>query len=362
MSRRHPKHKKRHRSRPAAGSSPGHWTVDPEAPKPAISVVAYGPDKLVEETVEGVEDVALYLDSAPVVWVNVDGLGDEATLRAIGEMFGLHRLALEDVVNLGQRPKVEPYEGSLFVVVHMPASDAHGETEQLSLFLNERFVLTFQERTGDCFDGVRKRIHQGRGVIRRSGTDYLAYALIDAAIDAFFPVLEEVREQLELLDDEVLEHPQRDTVSRIHAAKHRLQGLRREIGPHREAINTLLRDSDHFVTPETALHLRDCYDHIVRLTDRLDIYREQCADLMNTHLSMISNRMNEVMKVLTIIATIFIPLGFVAGVYGMNFNPEVSRWNMPELSWIYGYPFALGLMALLAACLLFYFWRKGWFD
>jgi magnesium transporter len=354
---------KRSRQRPITpGAAPGTLTIDPEAPKPVIRVIAYGPDEVTEQLVTQPAELAAYMDAWPVTWINVDGLGDEETLRTLGEHFGLHRLALEDVVSLGQRPKVEPYENCLFVVARMPAQGGSEDTEQLSLFLGEKFILTFQERSGDCLDGVRARIRQSKTVIRRSGPDYLAYALIDAVVDAYFPVLEQVGEELELLDDEVLESPQRDTVSKIHGVKHRLQALRRAIGPHREAINALLRDSADFVKPETAIYLRDCYDHLLRLSERVEVYREQCADLMSTYLTMVSNRMNEVMKVLTILATIFIPLSFVAGLYRMNFNPELSRWNMPELTWIFGYPFALTVMAVMTGGLVLFFWRKGWFD
>ncbi len=358
---------KRRRRRPrrpaiAPGSSPGTLAIDPEAPKPVIQLIAYGPEEVVEVDAPSVGELSGYLDDWPVVWINVDGLGDEQKLRSLAEVFGLHRLALEDVVSLGQRAKVEPYGDRLFVVARMPVEGAPDETEQLSLFLGDGFVLTFQERRGDCFDPVRERIRQGKPVLRRSGPDYLAYALIDAVIDAYFPVLEQVGNGLELLDNEVLESPQKDTVSKIHAVKHRLQSLRRSIGPHREAINSLLRDSAEFVQPETAIYLRDCYDHLLRLSERVDVYREQCADLMSTHLTVVSHRMNEVMKVLTIIATIFIPLGFIAGLYGMNFNPEISRWNMPELNWVLGYPFALLVMALLAGGMVIYFRNKGWFD
>lgn len=327
-----------------------------------IRVIAYGPEGMIEEDVQRPAELAAYLEAWPVTWINVDGLGDEATLWALAEVFGLHRLALEDVVSPGQRPKVEAYDDCLFIVARMPAVNGHEETEQLGLFLGKSFVLTFQERPGDCFDGVRARIRQGSAVIRRSGPDYLAYALVDAVIDAYFPVLEQVHDELELLDEEVLESPQRDTVSKIHEAKHRLQALRRAIGPHREAINSLLRDSADFVRPETSIYLRDCYDHLIRLSERVEVYREQCADLLSIYLTIVSNRMNEVMKVLTIIATIFIPLSFIAGLYGMNFNPEISRWNMPELNWVLGYPFALAVMAGTAGVLVFYFWRKGWFD
>jgi magnesium transporter len=344
------------------GAAPGSLKIDPGLPKPVIRVIAFDPQDSVEETVEDPSDLGKYLDKWPVVWINIDGFGDASVLLAIGEEFGLHRLALEDVVNLAHRPKVEPYENYLFVVARVPAASGQAETEQLSLFLGKNFVLTLQEKPGTYFESVRSRLRQGRAVIRNAGADYLAYSLIDAIVDAYFPVIEELGEDLEFLEAVVLGNPRPDAVLEMHGIKRRLQSLRRAIGPHREAINSLLRDSAQFISPETSVYLRDCYDHVVRLCERLEIYREQCADLMNIYLSTVSNRMNEVMKVLTIIATIFIPLSFIAGLYGMNFDPQVSRWNMPELSWVFGYPFALLVMGLTAAALVMFFWRKGWFD
>ncbi len=360
MSRRKKHHGKGHSSRKPPGSAPGTLAIDPEAPHPKMRLMAFGPEGYVEREIEDPEEARTEFERWPVTWVNVDGLGDEATLRRLAEIFGIHRLALEDVVSLGQRAKVEPYQDYLFVVGRMPAGEP-GETEQLSLFLGAHFVLTFQERSGDCFEAVRERIRHGKGLLRGAGSGYLTYALLDSLIDGYFPVLEAVSETLEAIEDEVLGEPEAATISRIHAIKRSLVSMRRAIWPHREAINALSRDAGDFVSEETVVHLRDCYDHTVQIVELVEAYREAASDLMGTYLSAVSNRMNEVMKVLTIIATIFIPLSFIAGLYGMNFDREVSPWNMPELGWYFGYPFALGGMAAIGVGMVVYFWRRGWF-
>jgi len=344
----------------SVGSAPGALSIDPSWPKPTLNVMAYGPDEYREDEIQ-VDQITQYLGSWPVVWINVDGLGDESVLRRLAEIFNLHRLALEDVVNLGQRAKVEGYDEDLFVVVRSPGGPA-GMAEQVTFLVAPGFVLSFQERAGDSFDGVRERIRHGKGKIRKSGTDYLVYALFDAVIDSYFPVLEEIAESLESLEQEVLASPDQQTVSRIFEIKRRLLGLRRTISPHREALNILIRDAGGQISEETGLYFRDTYDHCVRIIEIVESQRDLCSDLMATYLSMISNRMNEVMKVLSIIGTVFIPLGFVAGVYGMNFDPEASPFNMPELGWYLGYPFAILLMGSIALGLLIYFWKSGWFK
>jgi magnesium transporter len=354
--------KPRRRRHPIAGLAPGTLTIDSEAPFPVVTVFAYNGDDLLERRIDDIDEIEPLFDQWPMVWVNVSGLGDEATIRGLGELFELHRLTLEDVVSVGQRPKVEEYDEFVYVVARMAPEKGQVETEQLSLIFGSGFVLTFQEKVGDHFSGVRERLRHGKGQIRKAGSDYLTYALLDAVIDAYFHPLEEIRDEIEAVDDEILGASDEEALHKIYWIKHRLLALRRVVGPHREAINALIRDCGEFVTAETAVYLRDCYDHVLRLTELVEVYREQCADLMNTYLSMVSNRMNEVMKVLTIIATIFIPLGFIAGLYGMNFDPEVSPWNMPELSWPFGYPLAIGVMAALAGAMLFFFWRKGWFE
>ncbi|MDX1502514.1 MAG: magnesium/cobalt transporter CorA [Thermoanaerobaculia bacterium] len=342
------------------GMAPGLLSVDPSWPEPRLTFTAYDPGMLVEREV-AIDELKELIDAHEKVWVDVEGLGSEAVLQSLAESLELHKLALEDVVNLGQRAKVEPYQEDLFIVVRSPIGSS-GATEQLALILGPGYLLTFQERRGDCFEPVRVRLRHGKGRLRGAGLDYLTYALVDAVIDSYFPVVEEIADELERLEADVLEDPDRKTVSAIHDVKRRIQGLRRAIWPHREALNTLLRDAGAFVSEETLLYLRDCYDHTIRIAEMIDAQRDHCTDLMATYLSVVSNRMNEVMKVLAIIGTIFIPLGFIAGLYGMNFDPDVSPWNMPELSWFLGYPYALGLMGLTVLGMMAFFWRKGWFK
>ena len=346
--------------RSAPGSAPGTLRVDPGATHPEIRVIAYGPDKMIDEEIEDLGLLQDILDDWPVTWVNVEGLGDLSTLERLGKIFDLHPLALEDVVNVHQRAKVEEYGGQLFIVARMVGISGQLEHEQISIFLGEGFVLTFQEHAGDCLEPVRERLRKGRGRIRGAGGDYLAYALLDAITDGYFPVLEHYGETLALLEDEALGSPGNDTIVRIQALKHDLLALRRTIWPLREAINRLLRDDIPLVHDETRPFIRDCYDHSVQLMDLVENYREVGSGLTDLYLSSLSNRMNDVMKVLTIIATIFIPLSFIAGLYGMNFDPGRSPWNMPELGWYWGYPFALGMMAGVAILMLSYFGRKGW--
>lgn len=343
----------------AVGTAPGTLAIDPSFRKPCIRLLAYTESDVTEAEVS-VGEIARYRRSWPVVWVDVQGLGDETVLRELGELFALHKLALEDVVSLGQRAKVEPYDEDLFIVARMPL-DETGATEQLSIFVGKDFVLTFQEHLGDCFEAVRERARQGKGRIRLAGAGYLAYALLDSVIDSYFPVLEKVAERLEELEEEVLDGPERSTVGQIHHIRRELNELRRAIWPHRDAVNTLLREPSPFISQETSIYLRDCYDHTIRVAEMIEGQREFCADLMATYLSAVSNRMNEVMKVLAIMGATFIPLSFIAGLYGMNFDAQVSPWNMPELGWYLGYPFALTLMVLTAVGLLTYFWKKGWF-
>jgi magnesium transporter len=351
---------RRRRRSETLGVLPGSLIVDPSAQRSVIRILAYGDEGFVEQEARSPEQISEILHEHPVTWVNVDGLGDLETIRKLGEVFGLHRLSLEDVVNVHQRPKVEQYEEYVFVVARMPAHGENTETEQLSMVLGEGFVLTFQERGGDSFEPVRDRIRKNLGLIRKRTQDYLAYSLLDSVVDSYFPVLEQCGERLESIEQEVVSEPDKSTITRIYQIKRDLMGLRRAVWPLREAINALIRDARQLVSDETRIYLRDCYDHTVQIIDMLEMYRETASSLVDFYLSSISNRMNEVMKVLTIIATIFIPLSFIAGLYGMNFSSDSSPWNMPELHWYWGYPFALGLMAAVAAGLLIFFRRKGW--
>ena len=349
----------RRRSRP--GAPPGSVIVDPQAPKPKMRVIAYGPERYVEKEIVDPDDVRAFLDQWPVCWINVDGLGDAALLQGLAEIVRLHPLALEDVVNLHQRAKVEQYDEQTFIVTHMVQLREQLGIEQLSLYLGKNFVVTFQqEPEWDCLEPVRERIRKGYSQMRQKGPGYLAYSLIDAVIDHYFPVLESYGERLETVEDQILLHPNQQRMSELHEIKRELLNLRRVLWPLRDALNTLLRDPIPHIDAETRVYLRDCYDHVLRILDFVETDREVCSDLMDLYLTSISNRMNEIMKVLTVLATIFIPLTFIAGVYGMNFDTEVSPWNMPELEWEYGYPACLAVMLVITVGLLVYFRRKGW--
>jgi magnesium transporter len=345
---------------PALGSPPGTIVSSPDATPPLIRVIAYGPDTVEEREIKNVEDLREFQDRFAVLWVNVDGLGDPDVIRRLGERFGLHPLALEDVAHVSQRAKVEQYGDILFLVCRMVSTGQFVDSEQISMFLGKGFVVTFQERPGDCFDPVRERIRKSKGRIRQAGADYLVYSLLDAVIDNYFPVLEEYGDRIETLEQETSEAPGQGVLMKIRDLKRDLQVIRHAIWPLRDAVGLFFRERFPQITDDTMPYIRDCHDHAVRIIELLETYREQSSDLVNLYMSSISNRMNEIMRVLTIIATIFIPLTFIAGIYGMNFNPEISSLNMPELNWSWGYPFALGLMAVCAAGLLFFFRRKHW--
>jgi magnesium transporter len=344
------------------GTAPG--TLDtaapPDAPRAAIDVIAYGPERCEMVKVHSLDQLERLRGEHPMVWVNVSGLGDIPTVERVGANFGLHPLALEDVVHLGQRPKTEEYDDHRFIVMQLIHTATGFDAEQISLFFGKGFVITFQERPEDVFEPVRERLRKGRTRIRGMGADYLTYALIDAVVDQYFPILETFGERLEDLEEELVDRPDPDTLHLIYRAKRELLVLRRAAWPQREVINALERDDSGLVAPETKVFLRDAYDHCVQTLDILESYRELAGGMVDVYLSSLSNRMNEVMKVLTIMATIFIPLTFIAGIYGMNFDPEASHWNMPELDWAYGYPMALGVMAVIGLAMVIWFRRKRW--
>ncbi len=346
--------------KPNLGMPPGTLIADPTHSKPVIQVFGYDATAFVEEHVRSANAVARLKEQWPVVWVNVDGLGDAQAIQELGSVFGLHKLALEDVLDTAHRPKAELYDSHTFMVTRMVEGTLPLRTEQLCIFFGDGFVVTLQERPGDCLDPVRMRIREKRGVVREMGADYLAYTLLDAVIDAYFPHLDALSDYVEAIEEEVVTRPTPQTVSKIHAAKRNLMEMRRILSPQREAINTLILESRTALTETTRLHLRDCHDHTMQLLDLVDTHREVVSGLLDIYLTSVSNRMNEVMKILTIIATLFIPLTFVAGVYGMNFDPDASLWNMPELRMRWGYPAAMLGMALVAGIELFIFWRKGW--
>ncbi|MEC9368315.1 MAG: magnesium/cobalt transporter CorA [Pseudomonadota bacterium] len=359
-----PKHRRKRLSGIERSTAPGAipGTLEPlaGAHAPVVTIVSYGPGGSTEHKFTTVEALGKLRGLKPVLWIDVSGLADATLIAELGKLFGLHALALEDVINVHQRPKVEEYKGHMFIVARMVHSEERTETEQFSCFLGRNFLLTFQERHGDCFGPVRERIRSARGRVCKLGPDYLCYALIDAMIDGYFPVLERYGEVLERLEDQVVESPRSSNVRDLHELKRELLLLRRAVWPHREMVNALIREENPVIEAQTRVYLRDCYDHTIQLMDIVETYREIASGLVDVHISSVSARLNEIMKVLTIIATIFIPLGFIASLYGMNFDTAASPWNMPELKWYLGYPFVLAVMGVIAGGLLWYFWRKGW--
>jgi len=344
------------------GTAPGTLSAPESASTGPVSVtvIDYDASHLEEKQCSSLEEALAYRETPRTTWINIDGIHDVTMIQRIGEHFGLHPLSLEDVLNTGQRPKLEDYETFQFVVMKQLQWQGHIAAEQLSLFLGPRFVITFQERPGDVFDPVRDRLRKGKGRIRKMGSDYLAYALLDALVDEFFPILEKFGERIEDLEERVLEDPARETLEEVRDVKRDLLLLRRAAWPTREVINGLSREGSSLVRKETRVFLRDCYDHTIQIMDMIETFRDLTAGMLETYLSSVSNRMNEIMKVLTIMAAIFIPLTFIAGIYGMNFNSQRSPWNMPELDWYWGYPFAIFLMISTVVAMLVYFRRKKW--
>ncbi len=342
------------------GTLPGTLAAHAEAGDAPVRLKAflYDAGKCEERTLSAGEIPSLAPPEGGVLWLDVGGLSDPGVVRAVGERFGIHPLALEDVLNVPQRPKVEWYGDHLLVVlreIRYPELP-----EQVSFFLADRVVVSFQECAGDSFDPVRERLRQGRGRIRAEGADYLLYCLCDAVLDAFFPTLERLGDKVEELEERVLVSPVPETFLAIRHLKRELLTVRHAVWPARDAINLLLIEEHALVRHETKVFLRDCYDHTVQLMDMVETFREMASGLVDEYMSAVSNRMNEVMKVLTIVATIFIPLTFLAGIYGMNFDTNASPFNMPELHWAYGYPALLLAMAAVAGGMFFYFRRKRW--
>jgi magnesium transporter len=342
------------------GSPPGEVRTDPQAVPSSAQLIAYSPDTLVEETLETPDLIERFLHESPVTWVNVHGLGTVELVQDLGRRFELHALAMEDVFHVGQRAKVEEYDRELFVIVRMPTATDRPESEQLSLFLGTDFLVTFQERPRDFFEPVRRRLRQGRARIRGAGPDYLAYALLDAVIDAYFPILTTYEKRITDLEHRLLNEDPSVSVHDLYELRRELLVLRGLVRPLREVVATLVRLDSDLIAEATRMFLRDCLDHAMQLVEYLDHHHEACIGLIELYQSSAGNRLNETMKVLTIIATIFIPITFIAGIYGMNFDPDVSPLNMPELRWFWGYPSALALMGIVSALMLLFFRRKGW--
>jgi magnesium transporter len=348
------------------GSIPGTLKIEPDATPSTIALIDYNATNKVLIKLSMPEECIPYLDTESVSWVDVAGLGSEDILQRMGKVFNLHPILIEDVVNVPQRPKVDEYEEQLLIISQMvmPKPNYSGFwIEQVSLILGKHYLLTVQEEPErDCFDQVRDRIRTDKGNIRKQGADYLTYTLLDAIIDGFFPVLEAYGERIEELEDEVVTNPSKSTLEKIYRLRRELLALRRCIWPQRDAINILIRDGSSLISNEVKIYMRDCYDHTVQVMDMVETYRELTSGLMDVYLSSVSNKMNEIMKLLTVISSIFIPLTFIAGVYGMNFNTSTSPLNMPELDWYWGYPLCWLLMIGVSGCLVYFFWKRGWFK
>ncbi|MDA8744446.1 magnesium/cobalt transporter CorA [Rubripirellula amarantea] len=344
----------------AVGLAPGTISIADDAVPTSIRAIRFNRSEVKRFENLTVEEIPL-ASSDHVVWVDVVGLGDEPTISAIGKRFKIHALSLEDVVNTHQRPKIEVYDDHLYIVVRMPSSNGQLDLEQVSLFVGNGYVVSWQEREGDCFNAVRKRLESSSREVRRHGSDFLAYALVDTVVDAFFPHVHHFGDALDQLEDEIADQNRgSEVVHQIFEIRSDIRRLRRVAWSHREMIQSWLTYNGPLTGEATRLHLRDVADHTIRVVELLEMCRESCSDLRDLQMSAASMRMNEVMKVLTVIATIFIPLSFIAGLYGMNFSTQTSPWNMPETQWYFGYPFALFLMSLVAGGMVVFFYRKRW--
>ena len=349
-----------HRVTKQAASAPGtiSFSGEKKVEDVTASVLDYGADLFEERVLETAEACIPYRETPSCSWINVNGLHRTDFLKSIGDSFGLHALVLEDIANTHQRPKIEDYGDFVYIVCRMLSleeSGAHLKSEQVSLVIGRNFVLTFQEQPGDVFEPVRERLRIGKGRIRRGGPGYLGYALLDAVVDQYFYVLETFGDQIESLEESLLDDPTIETLQAVHGLKREMVMLRRAVRPLRDVLSTMEREETPLIGEEILPFLRDVYDHVIQVSDSVDTFRDVLSGLQDLYMSTVSNRMNEVMKVLTIFASIFVPLTFVAGIYGMNFA------HMPELGWRWSYPVFWGVIVVLVMAMVIYFRRKRWF-
>jgi len=344
----------------APGAPPDAISASPDAVASRLHRIVYDEREITEDDPETFDDLPDPEPSA-VTWIDCQGLGTGEVPRACGARFGFHELAIADVVNVGQRPKIDDYDGTLFVALRMVnlTEDCSVQWEQVTLFVRPGLVVTFQERPGDCLEGVRARLRKGRRRLRSGGADYLTTQLLDAIVDGYFPVLEAYGDDLEELEESLLEQPSRDDLIRLYGIRRNLLALRRAAWPLRDALTQVLRDEPATIGPEAVRHLRDTADHVTQVVDVLESYRELAASLVDLYLSSLGHRTNEVMRVLAVVGAIFLPLTFLAGIYGMNFDTSKPA-NLPELSWDYGYPIFWGVALAITIVLLALFARLGW--
>lgn len=340
---------------PLAGLAAEREAEPPRTAAPRVYIMAFGPDEATEFPVEQLEALRMLRGRFPVLWVNVDGVEHAPTLEAIGEIFGLHRLALGDVTETGQHARAESFDDHLLVIAKMVRLCPELDVEQVSTFVGSDYVITFQERPGDSLEPVRERIRRGTGRIRRGGPDYLAYSLLDAMVGHCFPVIERYMERLDEVEAEVLHHPDRGVMPRLHAVRRDLLTLRRAVYPMRDALRSLVTEPpEGLVAPETGVYLRDVQDQAVQVVDLVESCRELAGSLADLYLSLMGHRTNDIMKVLTIFAAIFIPLGFITGLYGMNVDGPPG--------WLRDLTIAEAAMAAITLGLILFFWRRGWLE
>lgn len=341
------------------GLSPGslYFVGNKKTENFKLYLMDYDENNLSEKQVEKIEDCFPFKETPSVTWLNVDGLHETEYIEKLGKHYNIHPLVLEDVLNTNQRPKIEIFDDYIFFSIKMlrfNEEDSTLDSEQVSIILGKNYVISFQEKPGDIFDPLRERIRKGKGRLRKMNPDYLTYAILDIVIDYYFMILEKIGEKIEKFEEDLLVHPKRETLNEIYGLKREVLYLRKAIWPLRESIAKLERSESSLVHPETIPYLRDLYDHAIQVIDTVETSRDLLSGMLDLYLSSISNKMNEVMKVLTIIATIFIPLTFIAGIYGMNFD------NMPELHWHLGYYVILGLMFIVGIIMVLFFRRKNW--
>jgi magnesium transporter len=328
-----------------------------KAEKVRIRILDYDEVRFQEIEARTIEECFPFKEKPTITWINIDGLHQVDIIEKIGKYFNFHPLLLEDILNTEQRPKIEDFETHIYIVLKMLKYDEKTNeinSEQISIIFGENFVISFQETEGDVFDPIRERIRTNKGRIRKMGSDYLAYTLIDAIVDGYFSILEKLGENIEDVEETMMSNPTPGTLHAIHRLKRKMISIRKSVWPLREAVSTLERSDSSLIQDHTRIYLKDVYDHTIQVIDTVETFRDILSGMLDVYLSSISNKMNAVMKVLTIIATIFIPLTFIAGVYGMNFE------YMPELKWQWGYPVLWVIMLLIASSMLIFFRKKNW--
>ena len=352
--------KKTHKRKSKMGLAPGSYvfTGYQKMEQVHIELIQFNETEYLKSSYSEIKEVIKVLDQSKnyTNWLNIEGIHDVELVEDLCKHYGIHRLSGEDIVSVGQRPKLDEFDNYLHLVLKMFMLEDNSMTyEQTTFLLKEGLLITFQEKSGDVFDHVRKRLEEGKGQIRTRSSDYLMYALVDAIVDHYFVILEDVGERLDELEIEMLENPTEKVLAKLHSIRREALNLRRSVYPLREVVSQLSKIEEPIIHEETKLFLRDLYDHTIQAIETIEVFRDMASGMLDLYMNSISNKMNNVMKVLTIIATIFIPLTFVAGIYGMNFE------YMPELAFYWGYPITMGLMFIIALGMVIYFKRKKWF-